>query len=129
MNSRKNHLLNIRPLINYSNQSISDVENFQNETLRPILKFQNELLSAIFKNYIKRHKNAYSDLSIDKKMNYIENAIYKNTKFRNSLKGIVIGMFTIEEYEYYSKKSTELNKRIMQLICNRLKDQLQLFEN
>lgn len=129
MNCRKENLLNIRPVINCKDHLISDVESFQNKTLRPILKFQNELLIVIFKNYIKRYKNAFTDLSIDKKMDYIENALQKNTSFRNSLKGVVIGMFTVEEYANYSNNSSEINKRIMQLIAERLKDQLQLFDS
>ncbi|WP_117880376.1 glyoxalase [Aureibaculum luteum] len=129
MNSRKEHLLSIRPIINYKVEAISEIENFQNTTLRPILKFQNELLIAIFKDYIKRYKNAFYELPIAGKMNYIDNAVQKNTKFRNALKGLVTGMFTLDEYQYYSENSSEISKRMMQMISERLKDQLQLFEN
>ncbi|QCX38525.1 glyoxalase [Aureibaculum algae] len=129
MNSRKEHLLSIRPIINYKVEAISEIEKFQNTTLRPILKFQNELLIAIFKAYIKRYKNAFYELPIEGKMNYIDNAVQKDAKFRNSLKGLVTGMFTLDEYQYYSENSSEISKRMMQMISERLKDQLQLFEN
>ncbi|NNC71118.1 MAG: glyoxalase, partial [Flavobacteriaceae bacterium] len=59
---------------------------------------------------------------------YIENAIQRDTKLRNSLKGMVIGQFTIEEYEAYIKNSSALNKRMMNLVIDRLKDQIQLFQ-
>ena len=129
MNSRKEHLLSIRPIINYKVEAISEIEKFQNTTLRPILKFQNELLIAIFKAYIKRYKNAFYELPIEGKMNYIDTAVQKDAKFRNSLKGLVTGMFTLDEYQYYSENSSEISKRMMQMISERLKDQLQLFEN
>ena len=129
MNSRKEQLLSIRPIINYKVEAISEIEKFQNTTLRPILKFQNELLIAIFKAYIKRYKNAFYELPIEGKMNYIDNAVQKDAKFRNSLKGLVTGMFTLDEYQYYSENSSEISKRMMQMISERLKDQLQLFEN
>ena len=61
-------------------------------------------------------------------MNYIENAIQKNVKFRNSLKGMIIGQFTVEEYEIYIENSSALNKRMMNIVIERLKDQVQLFE-
>ena len=61
-------------------------------------------------------------------MNYIENAIQRDIKFRNSLKGIVIGMFTISEYQEYIQNSSNLNKRMMNLLIERLKSQVQLFE-
>jgi hypothetical protein len=103
-------------------------EYFQNAVLRPILKLQNDLFISVFKNYIKKHKNVFYDLSLEKKQRYIEHAIQKDIKFRNSLKGMIIGMFTVEEYEIYTMNSSALNKRMMNLLIVRLKDQLLLFD-
>ena len=74
-------------------------EKFQNKTLRPILKFQNELFLVVFKNYAIKQKGVFFTFSPEKKMDYIENAIQRDTKFRNALKGIIIGFFTITEYK------------------------------
>ena len=130
MNSRDTYLQSIRPIISSAlvTDNMSEDERFQNKTLRPIIKLQNDLFLAVFKNYIKKYKNVFYNLSLEKKMIYIENAIQKNIKFRNSLKGMIIGQFTIEEYETYIQNSSALNKRIMNIIMERLKDQVQLFE-
>lgn len=112
---------------NISEQS-SQEEQFQNRTLRPILKFQNDLLIESFKNYFNKQKNVFYNLTLDKKMNYIDNAVQKDIKFRNSLKGIILGLFTIEEYKEYIKNSSNLNKRMMILLIERIKSQIQLFE-
>ena len=109
-------------------ENSSDEERFQNETLRPILKFQNDLFIEVFRNYAVKQKNVFYTLSPDKKMGYIENTIQRDIKFRNSLKGIVIGMFTVEEYKEYIKNSSNLNKRMMNLLIERIKSQIQLFE-
>jgi len=61
-------------------------------------------------------------------MNYIENTIHKDIKFRNSLKGIVIGLFSVSEYQDYIQNSSNLNKRMMNLLIERIKSQIQLFE-
>lgn len=108
--------------------SSSTEEKFQNQTLRPILKFQNDLFLEVFKNYASKQKGVFFTLSPEKKMNYIENAIQRDIKFRNSLKGIVIGMFTITEYKEYMKNSSNLNKRMMNLLVERLKSQVQILE-
>jgi len=104
-----------------------DEERFQNQALRPIAKFQNDLLLAVFKKYIKRRKNAFYDLEIAKKEEYIEHAIKKDLKFRNLIKGIFIGLFTTKEYEEYQENSSQLNKRIGNLAIERLKSNIQYF--
>src|SRR5690606_19922150 len=91
-------------------------EVFQNQTLRPILKLQNDLLIDVFKNYIAKYKNDFYSYTVDKKLSYIENAIQKDIKFRNSLKGMIIGLFTLEEYDVYIKASSSLNKRMMNMV-------------
>ena len=106
----------------------SPEEKFQNETLRPILKFQNDLFIEVFRNYAIKQKGLFFSLSPEKKMNYIENTIQRDIKFRNSLKGIVIGMFTVTEYKEYILNSSNLNKRMMNLLIERIKNQIQLFE-
>ena len=103
-------------------------ERFQNQTLRPVIKLQNELLVEAFKNYINKHKRVFYDLSLEKKLEYIEHAIQKDIKFRNSLKGVVIGQFTLEEYKTYIQNSSALNKRMMNMVIERLKDQVQLLD-
>jgi hypothetical protein len=109
-------------------ENSSAEEKFQNQTLRPILKFQNDLFLEVFKNYATKQKGVFFTLNPDKKMQYIENVIQKDIKFRNSLKGIIIGLFTISEYKEYIQNSSNLNKRMMNLLIERLKSQVQLLE-
>lgn len=110
-----------------SAQSSSD-EIFQNQTIRPILKLQNDLFIAVFINYVNKNKADFYSYTVEKKLQTIENSIQKDIKFRNSLKGIVMALFTIEEYETYIQNSSSLNKRMMNLLIERLKSQVQLFE-
>jgi hypothetical protein len=103
-------------------------ELFQNNTLRPILKLQNDVLLAIFTSYIQQQKNSFYDLGLAKKSNFIDNALQKDITLKNTLKGIVIGLFTQQEYIEYATNSSAINKRMMGLIAERLKSQLQLLE-
>ena len=130
MDSRDTSLLKIRPEIPNAKVTLlmSEEECFQNKTIRPIAKLQNNLLVEVFKHYIKKHKNVFYNLSIEKRMHYIENAIHKNMKFRNSLKGIMIGQFTIEEHRKYISNSSAINKRMMGIVKERLKQNIQLLE-
>ncbi|WP_179347730.1 glyoxalase [Winogradskyella pacifica] len=129
MTTRFNSLLSIRPEISSAkiHDETSAEEAFQNKTLRPIIKLQHNLLIAVFKNYIVKHKNVFSNLSLEKQINYISNAIQKDIKFRNALKGMIIGQFTVEEYELYIQNSSALNKRMMTIVKERLIQSIQLF--
>ena len=130
MNDRPNDIKRIRPEIG-STQSFGQMgfeEKFQNNTLRPILKLQNPLLIAVFHNYIVKHKGVFYDLSIEKRLAYIENALYKDPKFRNALKGMIIGHFTVDEYKDYIAYSSSLNKRMMNMAVERLKNQVEYFQ-
>ncbi|TCK69327.1 hypothetical protein DFQ05_0848 [Winogradskyella wandonensis] len=130
METRSKHLLNGRPTISSAKifDNMSSDEAFQNSTLRPIIKFQHDLLIEVFRNYITKRKNVFYDLSLTKQLAYIENAIHKDMKFRNSLKGMIIGQFTVEEYAIYIQNSSALNKRMMNIVKERLLDSVQVFE-
>ncbi|NUY79900.1 glyoxalase [Flavobacterium sp. MAH-1] len=112
---------------NVNSQSTVD-EQFQNQVMRPILKIQNDLFLDVFRNYVAKYKNDFYSYSAERKLQYIENSIQKDIKFRNSLKGMVIALFTISEYDQYIKNSSQLNKRMMNMLIERLKSQVQLFE-
>lgn len=110
-----------------TNQSSSD-ELFQNQALRPILKLQNDLFIASFINHLGKNRIDFDAFSVEKKLAIIENAIQKDIKFRNALKGMIIALFTLDEYALYIKNSSSLNKRMMGMLIERLKSQVQLFE-
>ena len=131
MTTRTESLLAIRPHISSAKvyDTMSADESFQNKTLRPIIKMQNDLFLAVFINYVKKHKKVFFELSQQKQLDYIENAIHKDMKFRNSLKGIIIGQFTVEEYDLYTENSSALNKRMMNIVKERYISQLQLLQS
>ena len=113
----------VRPnLINLINSNTSDIERFQNEVLRPIIKMQNNLLVAFFKNYIKNNKIKFNTLKAEVQENKINTILTKDINFKNVLIGSVIGHLEENEIGIYFKYKTEINKRIIQIIKQRLHD-------
>ena len=129
MINRDKSLKDIRPAIpTIIEKNVTTViEQFQNRTLRPILKFQNEILLKIFHQYIQKRKNKFSQLSVLKKLEYIQTNIRNDLKFRNLLTGMVVGHFTLEEFEIYHSNESELRRRITSLLIQRLQDQVDEF--
>lgn len=130
MNNRDEALLQLRgeAIGEIFPQSSKD-EIFQNRTLRPILKLQNDLFIESFLNYVNKSKSDFYNMGTEKKMAFIDNAVHKDIKFRNALKGMVMAMFTVEEFREYILNSSDLNKRMMNMLIERLKDQIQLLVN
>ena len=131
MKSRNQDLEQLR--ITILNAKVNDAmhadECFQNNTLRPIIKFQNDLIIEVFRSYIKKRKSVFYTLSLEKRIEYIKKSLQKDTKLQYLLKGLVVGLFTVNEYLEYTNNTSALNKRIMSLIKERLISHLQLFQN
>lgn len=127
MNFRDSFLNEFRgPTLGQNTSQSSEEEVFQNVTLRPILKLQNDLIVLVFQNYVNQIKLPFKDFTVEKKMSSIATIISKDIQLQNTLKGIVIGLFTTEEYHYYSKTISNSNKRIKAMLIERLQSQLQL---
>ena len=105
---------------------MSNEEYFQNSVLRPLIKFQNDLLIAAFLNFTNKYKNVFFELSTEKKITYIENVLLKDSTLRNSLKDMIVGLFTVEEYNAYTLNASAHNKRIVGIIKERLVSHIQL---
>jgi len=101
-------------------ENMNPDERFQNETLRPIMKIQHELIIALVKGYFKKKKNAFYNLTLDKREDYIKTNLLGDPKIIHELRGLVIGLFTIEEMEYYLLNKATINKRIQALLLQRM---------
>lgn len=105
-------------------ENMSVIELFQNQTLRPVIKMQHYLLIASFKNYIAKRKIDFSTLTDQKKRSKTKAVFVKDINYKNLTLGFIIGAFSADEYAYYSSNSSELNRRILQIITQRVQDSL-----
>ncbi|MCF2444119.1 glyoxalase [Dyadobacter sp. CY345] len=119
MSEKSNLLLSIRPVVK-TEPAINPAEHFQNLTLRPILRFQNDTLIRIFRKYVVERKNTFNTLTEADKKIYITNALRQDVKLHSLLKGVIIGHFTEEEWQVYLTEETDINRRLSNLISQRL---------
>lgn len=116
--------ITIRPEIPGLEIALSIEERFQNGTLRPILKMQNDLLLAIMANYLHQNKVPFQKISEAERVEWIENCLHKDQRLRQLLLGVVIGLFTMEEWQEYLTSSHELSRRILTMIIQRFQNQV-----
>lgn len=113
----------IRPVLkNLINSNTSDLERFQNEVIRPIIKMQNNFLVVFFEDYLKNRKIEFYILKSEDQENKINTILTKDINFKNILLGSIVGHFDDNEIKVYLKSTSELNKRIIQIIKQRLLD-------
>jgi hypothetical protein len=119
---RSHSLRDLRPEIHTdATRSPLPLEQFQNEVLRPILKFQNDVFVAYFRAHLGDKILPTRTAALEE---FIKTRLQKDLALRNTCLGITVGLLTNEELLYYFQHKTELNKRIIQMLCQRLVDQL-----
>jgi len=113
----------IRPVLkNLINSNTSNIERFQNQVIRPIIKMQNNFLVVFFEDYLKNRKIEFYILKYEDQENKINTILTKDINFKNILLGSIVGHFDENEIKVYLKSTSELNKRIIQMIKQRLLD-------
>ncbi|MCH2035188.1 MAG: glyoxalase [Tenacibaculum sp.] len=119
--------IDIRPKLELT--AIGKTEGFQNITLRPILKLQHDIIILIFRNWAVKHKVKLAFMNLDEYSKILDNSFSRNNVVKNQLLGIVIGQFTVNEFEEYQLQSSEYNKRIFKMIKKRLFDSFEELKN
>ena len=113
----------VRPqLSDLVNTGTLEIEKFQNDTIRPIIKMQHNFLIISFKNYIKKSKTDFYNIKTEKQKEKINSILTKDIIFKNMILGGILGQLSDEELIFYLKDSSELKKRIFQIIKQRLQD-------
>lgn len=116
--------ISLRPRLDLAPASSPD-EKFQNETLRPILKMQHELLVAAFTLYLKKRKVNPQQLPERERFAKIKELVSRDNRLRGLLLGITVGHFTAEEMAFYLEHDGMVNRRLTNLLTERLSGSLQ----
>jgi hypothetical protein len=124
---RESFMLEIRPLVAVDLNKNLDLEFFQSSTLRPILKFQNEILLSYFKHYLYSFHPKFKAFNKAIQVNLVRDLIKKNHEIKSKIAHLVVAMFTIDELNFYTENKKEIDKRLNELIIERINSQLEWF--
>lgn len=106
-------------------ENSSETELFQNNVLRPVLKLQNDIFMQVFREYAVRKISDFSSLKNEQKINFTEQGLQKDSALKNTYIGMTIGMLTPEEITVYLSDSKSFNKRIITMLSERMKSQIE----
>jgi hypothetical protein len=116
---KEDKLLGLREEILTKKSEQTPIEQFQNTTIRPILKCQHTILIVFFNANVHVQYIVSANFSTLKKQNQLKLFASKQLAFRAQLLGMVTGLFTEAEFEFYLSEKVNLDKRIASMILDR----------
>jgi hypothetical protein len=118
-----NLLMAMRPLLQLTPIDDSNgPEHFQNTVLRPILKLQHDIILKVVVTHQTFNSIKVASMTQQEFLRSLTVMIQGDTKLRNQLIGIIIGMMTLTELDIYMGNASEFNRRIIQMAAQRVAD-------
>ena len=116
---KEDKLLGLRDEILTKISEQTPIEQFQNTTIRPILKYQHSIIIVFFNSNVHVQYIVSANSSLLKKQNHLKLFVSKQLAFRAQILGIVTGLFTELEFEFYLSEKVNIDKRITNMILER----------
>ena len=103
---------------------LKEEELFQNMILRPVIKMQHDLLIMRVKSHFISKQVLFNVMDNKKRTEAIIQAFQNDNNLKKEIQGMIIGQLTVLEFQQYLKIERSLNKRIVQMVRNRMIDSL-----
>jgi|TARA_B100001093_G_C26610906_1_gene920164 hypothetical protein len=103
---------------------LKEEELFQNMVLRPVIKMQHDILILRVQSYFLSKKVVFHMMDKKKRINAIESAFQNDNPFKKEIQGMILGQLNQEEFKSYLKSERSMNKRIIQMVRNRMLDSI-----
>ena len=103
---------------------LKEEELFQNMVLRPVIKMQHHLLIMRVKSHFISKRVLFNVMDNKKRTEAIIQAFQSDHNLKKEIQGMIIGQLTVLEFQQYLKIERSLNKRIIQMVRNRMIDSL-----
>ena len=101
---------------------LKEEELFQNMVLRPVIKMQHDLLIMRVKSHFSSKRVLFNVMDNKKRTEAIIQAFQNDHNLKKEIQGMIIGQLTVLEFQQYLKIERSLNKRIVQMVRNRMID-------
>ena len=103
---------------------LKEEELFQNMVLRPVIKMQHDVLILRVKSYFTSKRVMFNVMDKKKRTSAIEQAFLGDNAFKKEIQGMILGQLNVDEFQGYLKNERSMNKRIIQMVRNRMLDSL-----
>ena len=104
--------------------ALKEEELFQNMVLRPVIKMQHDILILRVKSYFTSKRVMFNFMDKKKRTVAIEQAFLGDNAFKKEIQGMILGQLNADEFKGYLKSERSMNKRIIQMVRNRMLDSI-----
>ncbi|RZK13559.1 MAG: hypothetical protein EOO56_26820 [Hymenobacter sp.] len=95
------------------------VADFQHQVLRPLLKLQHPVLLAVVADFALDYRLPLTSPDAELQAALAE-LLARNARLRSTLTGLTVGLLTQPELAFYRQHRNELNRRLLDLIQQRV---------
>lgn len=103
---------------------LKEEELFQNMVLRPLIKMQHDLLIMRVKSHFSSKRVLFNVMDNKKRTEAIIKAFQSDHNLKKEIQGMITGQLSLVEFQQYLQMERTLNKRIIQMVRNRMIDSL-----
>jgi hypothetical protein len=103
---------------------LKEEELFQNMVLRPLIKMQHDLLIMRVKSHFSSKRVLFNVMDNKKRTEAIIQAFQSDHNLKKEIQGMITGQLSLVEFQQYLQMERSLNKRIIQMVRNRMIDSL-----
>ena len=104
--------------------NLKEEELFQNMVLRPVIKMQHDILILRVQSHFLSKKVVFHMMDKKKRINAIESAFQNDIPFKKEIQGMILAQLNRDEFKSYLKSERSMNKRIIQMVRNRMFDSI-----
>ena len=103
---------------------LKEEELFQNMVLRPVIKMQHDLLIMRVKSHFRSKRILFNLMDNKKRTEAIIQAFQSDNNLKKEIQGMITGQLSLAEFQLYLISERSFNKRIIQMVRNRMIDSL-----
>ena len=122
MSDRNHQLISVRPRLNLETEFSSPTERFMHQTLRPVLKYQNKCVLKLIENHPLYSKIRFQ-ATYHENRQLLKVFVDKQNNLKNTLIGVVVGLMSEDELQFYLENQSGINKRILDMCVTRFASQ------
>lgn len=119
-------LLQLRPPVTADAPTSADLsaDALLHQALRPILKLLNPRLLQLVADFARDYRLPLASAAPTDQQRLLDELLRRNQRLQHTAVGLVTALLTAAEYAYYRQHRSEINRRLLELLRQRVATQL-----